>query len=293
MTGYIRLANTCTISVLNDAVPSVPVRVRLCPYATVPRIRTGYVTSRATKKVKLKTEIQVRNHMTRVKKQFAGLPSFFESILGCFGNLGYSDAQARKALETLCRKGEVAGEGFDPMVLAQLLLPLVYCGHHNVTKLAGPFHYGPASRDRLTRRDFKKMGKQLAGLKDLLEKLSRTAFGRYLADLSLLESGRVDFLAASKDLPSETYRFSVEVLDPLLEISAIALKWGNEKTPATDIPLYKLCRFVERTTGKPHYNELVDILQPFAVAHAQTPESLRVWRSRRKKAAAERQRRLR
>jgi hypothetical protein len=89
-----------------------------------------------------------------------------------------------------------------------------------------------------------------------------------------------DLLHLDLSSPESIAGAELPTFDTLIGLSALAKWYKWETLHGTDGNLDDLCRYIKARTGAPHYADLVKILQPLRIRHAETEDSLKMWRAR-------------
>lgn len=210
------------------------------------------------------------------------LPKVFEPLLGVLRERERAqESRARSALERLCKKGQAAGKGFDPNRLA-FCLDMIRLVEDSkaLGRTPEPLCYGEHKTERLTAGDLRRIAKQAQDLREDVRKLRLTNLvfealvARRLSAKSVLAP---QFTAQGK------YMDEVDGLSAIADLPALWRWYRTTRFHGTDGSLWRLCQYVEQTTGSPNDSLLVEILEPMGILHCDGAAALKVWRSRIKK----------
>jgi hypothetical protein len=197
-----------------------------------------------------------------------GLPSEFEWFLRILKRLrpDYSN-QAKNALKELCQRGQRAGKGFDPKLLAyQLGRPL---GAINAERIGRP------ESPPLRANDLKRIARRARKLQEDVEYL-KTSLGFDLFVTGVIPVWPDDALIVLKALATADAPHVMEVVRRRRRRG----KKGRD-VPGAELPLELLCRYVKKTTSSWNDSLLSAILDPLEVPHTESAQALMVWRKRR------------
>ena len=191
----------------------------------------------------------------------------FEEFLGFFRHRRHSAErrQVEKALESLCRVGRVASKGFNPTLLNRLLVTL------SRTQME------PTSKE-FTAQELRRISHHAQNLAQSVRRLRRSSFivasslAGHILPGDLLH---VDFFNTESIQTPIPPGFKT-----IIELPALA-KWYRTNIPqGTEGYLRDLCGYLKKTTGRWNDAEVVGILQPLGIPHAESESALKMWRNR-------------
>ena len=140
-----------------------------------------------------------------------------------------------------------------------------------------PAPHHPLAYDRrelpLSRAQLNAMAKRAAQLKIDLGKLNRTSLVFFLFSTGNIPEG--DLLG-----PPFFDDRKFAALDTVAMLPSVAASYNKALYPRVDHHLAALFEYVRKTTGGPQYDLLVQILGPVRVAHTDSTDSLKMWRTR-------------